>query len=59
MAQKRPNLGSQSFSVAANPSMGVFNPATMPQLNQFPYNQQPEYDDEDEEEGEEEEEEGE
>ena len=57
MAQKRQNLGAQSFSVAANPSMGVFNPAMMPHLNQMPQYQQAEYDDEEDEDDEDDEEE--
>ena len=57
MAQKRPNLGAQSFSMAANPSMGVLNPAMMPHLNQMPQYQQPEYDDEEDEDDEDDDEE--
>ena len=47
IAKKRPNLGDQNFSVAAYPTMGVFRPVTVPQLNNLSFDQQLEYDDED------------
>ena len=43
MEWKRPNLGTQNFTVAAtNSTMGVFNPAIMQQFNPVSFFKQPE-----------------